>query len=63
MFNVANAEVKLGVEGGLTFADMRADETAQIIANLSGSTVNYEYDEATWIGLMARMKIVYTCTV
>ena len=50
VFNVANAEVKLGVEGGLTFADMRADETAQIIANLSGSTVNYEYDEATWMG-------------
>ena len=49
-FNVCSAEVKLGVEGGLVFADMRADETAQTIANISGSTVNYEYDQATWAG-------------
>ena len=50
IFNISNAEVKLGVEGGLVFADMRAEETAQTIANLSGSTVNYTYDEATWAG-------------
>ena len=49
-FNICNAEVKMGIEGGLVFADMRAEETAQTIANLSGSTVNYEYDQATWAG-------------
>tara|TARA_B110000008_G_scaffold155925_1_gene156781 strand:+ start:419 stop:994 length:576 start_codon:yes stop_codon:yes gene_type:complete len=48
--NYASAEVKVGVEGGLAFADMRAEETAQIIANASGSTVNYTYEEATWMG-------------
>ncbi len=44
------AEIKFGVEGGLLYADMRAEETAQTLANLSGSTVTYEYDEATWQG-------------
>lgn len=44
------AEIKFGVEGGLIYADMRAEETAQTLANLSGSTVTYEYDEATWQG-------------
>ena len=48
--NSALAEVKMGVEGGLVYADMRAEETAQILANASGSTVTYEYDEATWSG-------------
>ena len=37
--NSAFAEVKMGIEGGLTYADMRAEETAQILANASGSTV------------------------
>jgi len=46
----ANSEVKMGVEGGLGYADMRAEETAQTLANLSGSTVTYTYDEATWMG-------------
>ena len=46
----ANAEVKMGIEGGLGYADMRAEETAQTLANLSGSTVTYTYDEATWMG-------------
>jgi len=46
----ANSEVKFGIEGGLGFADMRAEETAQTLANLSGSTVSYTYDEATWMG-------------
>ena len=50
--NSALAELKMGLEGGLTWADMRAEETAQILANASGSTVSYEYDEATW---MARL--------
>ena len=47
--NSAYAELKMGVEGGLTFADIRAEETAQILANASGSTVTYEYDKATWM--------------
>jgi len=51
LFNTsANSEVKFGIEGGLGFADMRAEETAQTLANLSGSTVSYTYDEATWMG-------------
>ena len=50
IFNIAKAEVKMGVEGGLTYADMRAQETAQLLANASGSTVTYTYDEATWMG-------------
>ena len=49
-FNSALAEVRIGAEGGFTWADMRAEETAQILANASGSTVTYEYDEATWMG-------------
>ena len=40
----------MGFEGGLGYADMRAEETAQTLANLSGSTVTYTYDEATWMG-------------
>ena len=46
----AFAELKMGVEGGITWADIRAEETAQILANASGSTVSYEYDDATWMG-------------
>ena len=50
-FSNANSnEIKFGIEGGLTYADMRAEETAQTLANLSGSTVTYTYDEATWVG-------------
>ena len=48
--NTAYAELKMGVEGGFTWADIRAEETAQILANASGSTVSYEYDDATWMG-------------
>ena len=43
-------EFSFGIEGGLTYADMKAQETAQQLANLSGSTVTYTYDEATWAG-------------
>lgn len=43
-------EFHIGIEGGLTYADMKAQETAQQLANLSGSTVTYTYDEATWAG-------------
>ena len=48
--NSALADVRMGVEGGLVYADMRAEETAQILANASGSTVTYTYEEATWSG-------------
>ncbi len=53
LFNFKNShaeEMRFGIEGGLAFADMRAQETAQSLANLSGSTVSYTYDEGTWIG-------------
>ena len=43
-------EFHFGIDGGLTYADMKAEETAQQLANLSGSTVTYTYDEATWAG-------------
>ena len=43
-------EFHFGVDGGLTYADMKAEETAQQLANLSGSAVSYTYDEATWAG-------------
>ncbi|MDA9724012.1 hypothetical protein N9U39_01770 [Candidatus Pelagibacter sp.] len=47
----ANSEnVRIGFEGGILWADIRAEETAQALANLSGSTVTYTYDEATWVG-------------
>ena len=56
--NSALAEVKMGVEGGLTYADMRAEEIAQSLANASGSTVTYKYDEATWQGrIFADMEV------
>ena len=53
IFNTSNSysdNLRFGAEGGLTWADMRAEETAQTLANLSGSTVTYTYDEATWMG-------------
>ena len=46
----AIAELKMGIEGGFTWADIRAEDTAQALANASGNTVTYEYDEATWMG-------------
>ncbi len=35
-----------GIEGGWAFADIKADETAQAIANASGRTTSYTYDKA-----------------
>ena len=56
--NSISEEMRMGFEGGLVYADMRAEETAQALANASGSTVTYTYDEATWIGrLFADMPI------
>ena len=43
-------ETHLGVDFGWGFLDIGADQTAQNIANLSGSTVTYSADEATWVG-------------
>ena len=44
----SNAHV--GIDFGWAIADIGADETAQTIANLSGSTVTYAYDKATFAG-------------
>ena len=46
----ADSDVHIGIDLGWGFADIGADETAQTIANLSGSTVTYTYDEATFAG-------------
>jgi hypothetical protein len=43
-------ETHLGIDMGYGFLDIGADQTAQNIANLSGSTVTYTADEATWVG-------------
>ena len=40
----------IGFEGGFAYGDIGAEETAQRIANLSGSTTTVTYDEATWYG-------------
>jgi len=42
-------EFAFGVEGGAVWADLDAEHTAQRIANISGSTVTYTEDQATWI--------------
>ena len=42
-----------GVEGGLAFADIRADDTAQTFVNAFGGSVNYEYDEADFAGRLS----------
>ena len=42
-----------GVEGGLGFADIRADETASVFVNTFGGIVNYEYDEADLAGRLS----------
>lgn len=39
-----------GIEGGLAYGDIGAEETAQRIANIAGSSVLVEYDRATWYG-------------
>jgi Outer membrane protein beta-barrel domain len=38
-----------GIEGGAAFADIKADETAQYLANVSGRTTSYTYDKATGV--------------
>lgn len=46
--NLSFAKNGAGVEGGLAYGDIGAEETAQRIANLSGSTTTVTYDEATY---------------
>jgi hypothetical protein len=42
-------ETKFGIDAGYAFADVGAQNTAQSIANLTGSTTTYTYDKATWM--------------
>jgi hypothetical protein len=53
LFTTANAEqgnVRIGVELGLSPVDMEAEDTAQKIANASGSTVTTEYSTGVLVG-------------
>jgi hypothetical protein len=52
-FSLSNAEegqMRLGVELGWTPMELEAEETAQVIANASGSTVLTEYDTGAFVG-------------
>ena len=42
-------ETKFGIDGGYAFADIDAKNTAQSIANTTGSTTTATYDNATWM--------------
>ncbi len=44
------AKSGFGIEGGWGFIDIGAADTAQNIANISGSTVSYTSDTGTWVG-------------
>lgn len=44
--NENNSKSYFGVDGGYAFVDLKAEETAQTLANLSGSTVSYQEDQA-----------------
>ena len=51
--NLATAEegqFRFGIELGWTPMDIEAEETAQAIANASGSTVTVEYDTGAFVG-------------
>lgn len=43
-------DISLGVDLGFGFIDIGADDTAQTIANHSGSTVTASYDTGAWFG-------------
>ena len=50
-FSLAQTNVgktKFGIDGGYVFADLDAKNTAQSIANITGSTTTVTYDKATW---------------
>ena len=44
--NENDSKSYFGVDGGYAFVDLKAEETAQTLANLSGSTVTYQEDQA-----------------
>lgn len=46
----SHAQYYAGVDGGYGFVDIKAKQTAQTLANLSGSTVKYTYDKAALSG-------------
>lgn len=48
--SVASAENYVGAEGGYGFVDIKAKQTAQTLANLSGQTVSYTYDRGALTG-------------
>ncbi len=52
LFNFSSKanDAHFGVDLGWGFVDLKAADTAQTIANLSGSTVTYTYDEAALVG-------------
>ena len=47
---LAKSDTGIGLDGGWGFLDIGAADTAQTIANLSGSTVTYTSDTGTWVG-------------
>ena len=52
-FNIANAEqgqFRFGAEIGWSPVELEAEDTAQAIANASGSTVTTEYDTGVFVG-------------
>ena len=54
MTSLVSAETKpgqtqFGIDGGYAFADIDAKNTAQSIANVTGSTTTATYDKATWM--------------
>ena len=48
--SLASAENYVGADGGYGFVDIKAKQTAQTLANLSGSTVSYTYDRGALTG-------------
>ena len=52
-------DISLGIDIGYGFIDIGADETAQTIANISGSAVTATYDTGAWFGrIYGEYKIV-----
>lgn len=49
-FVKAEDNISVGIDVGYGFLDVGAADTAQAIANIAGSTVNYEADTGAWLG-------------
>ena len=65
MFTFTNAkasELSLGADLGFGFIDIGADDTAQTIANISGSTVTASYDTGAWFARLYGEYKVATAT-